>query len=428
LAGLFTGATFKIGIGALPALVLTFWALGLYEGLGPCPYERLRLRVQGILLLGLADFVTNVMVGGIPRPGFLALACTLLLVAGYYLEIYVRTILIRRALWGGAVVFVGADRHRGQLARYLRDHPEFGLCPVGFVCIVQEGADEMPAGLPALGGISALEQLASWVEVLVFRSAADMASLSPTLRRRLDARQMVMVGDSHDLPSLWLRTRSLGGLIGVELRRDAKKWNRRLKRLVDLVVAVPACLMAAPLIAVSAAAVKFTDPGPAFYFQDRIGMDGRNIRVCKLRTMFTDAEARLLDHLARDPQARAEWQRFFKLGHDPRILSGIGGLLRRTSLDELPQLWHVVRGQMSLVGPRPFPAYHVASFDDAFQAIRCSVPPGLSGLWQVAARSNGDLEVQRAQDLFYILNWSIWLDFYIVLETPVAVVAARGAR
>jgi Undecaprenyl-phosphate galactose phosphotransferase WbaP len=427
IAGIVTGATFKIGMGALPALIVVYWALGLYGGFGPLPYERLRLRAQGIGLLGLADFVTNIMVSGVPRPGFLALACVLLLVVGYYLEIYARTVLIRRGMWGGTAMVVGAGRGAGQLARYLQAHPECGLRPVGFVCTAQEDKGQMPPSLPALGGIADLEHLVP-SEVLLYRSAECIAAVSPSLRRRLNAKQMVMVGDSDGLPSLWLRTRSLGGLIGVELRRDGKKWNRRCKRLVDLIVAAPASLLAAPVIALAAVAIKLADPGPAFYVQDRVGMDGRTFRVCKLRTMFTDAEQRLLFHLAADPQARAEWHQFFKLRRDPRILPVVGALLRRTSLDELPQLWHVLRGQMSLVGPRPFPAYHISSFDREFQAIRCSVPPGLSGLWQVAARSNGDLEVQRAQDLFYILNWSIWLDFYVLIETPVAVIAARGAR
>ena len=102
--------------------------------------------------------------------------------------------------------------------------------------------------------------------------------------------------------------------------------------------------------------------------------------------------------------------------------------MRHTSFDELPQLWNVIRGDMSLVGPRPFPAYHMNSFDYEFRIIRVSVQPGMTGMWQVSSRSNGDLQVQKAQDLFYIRNWSIWLDIYILLQTVIVVLNGRGAK
>src|SRR5260370_9593775 len=120
--------------------------------------------------------------------------------------------------------------------------------------------------------------------------------------------------------------------------------------------------------------------------------------------MYAGAGKRLEEYLCRDPPARAELQCFFKLAQDPRVLPIIGNFMRHTSLDELPQLWNVIRGDMSLVGPRPFPAYHINSFDYEFRIIRVSVQPGITGMWRVSSRSNGGLQGQESQDPFYIRN------------------------
>lgn len=200
------------------------------------------------------------------------------------------------------------------------------------------------------------------------------------------------------------------------------------KRAFDLAATVVLGILVLPIIGAAGALIKIIDPGPAFYVQRRIGRDGHNIRIFKIRSMYRDSEERLEQHLKSDSAARLEWDRYFKLKNDPRVLPVLGRFIRRFSIDELPQLWNVIRGDMSLVGPRPFPPYHVKIFHPDVQRKRASVLPGLTGLWQISARSDGDVDVQQELDLLYIENASIWLDLYILLLTVPAVICGKGAR
>jgi lipopolysaccharide/colanic/teichoic acid biosynthesis glycosyltransferase len=167
--------------------------------------------------------------------------------------------------------------------------------------------------------------------------------------------------------------------------------------------------------------------GSFFFYQRREGVGGHPIKVWKLRTMYQDAEQRLEAFLTANPEQRQEWEKNFKLTDDPRIIPGIGSFLRRFSVDELPQLWNVVKGEMSLVGPRPFPEYHLQEFPAEFRELRRRVRPGLTGMWQVMVRSDNGIQAPQIYDTYYIRNWSIWLDLWILSRTIYAVLAGRGA-
>jgi exopolysaccharide biosynthesis polyprenyl glycosylphosphotransferase len=195
-----------------------------------------------------------------------------------------------------------------------------------------------------------------------------------------------------------------------------------LKRTVDFVVSSVMLVGLSPLLALCALAVKTTSPGSVYFRQQRVGLNGRIFTLLKFRSMYRDAEERRKE-LERLNEASGP---VFKMRRDPRI-TPVGRLLRRFSLDELPQLWNVFRGDMSLVGPRPPLPDEVRRYE-RWQRRRLSMKPGLTCLWQVAGRSNIGFDEWMKLDLAYIDNWSLKLDFVILLRTVPAVVLARGAR
>ncbi len=207
-----------------------------------------------------------------------------------------------------------------------------------------------------------------------------------------------------------------------------KRTSHWLKRGMDLLITIPCLVLFAPIVLAGAVAIRLASKGNPFYAQIREGYRGKAISVWKLRTMYPDAEKLLTAHLESNPAARQEWETCFKLSNDPRILPVIGSLFRKTSIDELPQLWNVLTGDLSLVGPRPFPKYHLDSFLEDFRELRKTVKPGITGLWQVSARSDGNLAVQEQFDTYYVRNWSIWLDLYILWRTIDTVLTGRGAK
>lgn len=196
-------------------------------------------------------------------------------------------------------------------------------------------------------------------------------------------------------------------------------------RTLDIIFASSALLFLAPLLLLVAALVYIVDPGPIFFAHRRVGRNGRSFPCLKFRSMVVDAEDRLNELLATDAEAREEWLRDFKLRNDPRI-TRIGHFLRKTSLDELPQFLNVVRGEMSIVGPRPIVEGEVHRYGRYF-AEYMQVKPGLTGLWQVSGRNNVSYRRRVALDTSYARNRNLGLDLRILAMTVPAVLLARGS-
>jgi Undecaprenyl-phosphate galactose phosphotransferase WbaP len=245
-------------------------------------------------------------------------------------------------------------------------------------------------------------------------------------------RRVVVLHWMPGAPSLWNRSIDLAGLSGTQLREAfSVPLSCFIKRSMDLVLALVIGIVTLPLIAVIACLIRFSSPGPVFFCHRRIGRGGRVFPMWKFRSMVLDADAALDSYLDADPELRTEWERDHKLRLDPRV-TAVGRWLRRTSLDELPQLWNVIRGEMSLVGPRPIVSSaegsaYVQQYPESFEIYR-RVRPGMTGLWQISGRNNTTYARRVQLDRYYVLNWSPWVDLFILCRTPKVVITGERRR
>lgn len=322
------------------------------------------------------------------------------------------------------VVLIGAGEEAVELDAIMRDHPEFGLRVAGIVGPRQRAAAVAAPWLGDFGHAVGAVQASEASGALVVVSDMPAGRLNDLVRKLLDARIDVHLSSglrgiahtrlhAHPLahePLFYLEHASLA------------RWQQWVKRLLDLSLAGMVGLLALPVLALAAVAIRLDTRGPLLFRQQRVGLGGREFTLYKLRTMVADAEVRRGDL---EPLNERGDGPLFKLAADPRV-TRVGRVLRATSVDELPQLFNVLTGTMSLVGPRPALPEEVRRFDDRHQD-RFRVRPGISGLWQVEARDNPAFGPYRRLDLFYVENWSIGLDLSILVATVFAV-ASRSVR
>jgi exopolysaccharide biosynthesis polyprenyl glycosylphosphotransferase len=322
-------------------------------------------------------------------------------------------------------LIIGTNREAEQLAALLGTS-KVGYRPLGYVAT---GSHEPAArdGLPVLGSIGGLRPLIRQTGascLFVAATAVQPEDVKDVLKaRRLDG---VEVRVTANFPAVLSATRftpqSIGGLIALSV--NAVRLTRAqaiVKRTFDLVASAVALLALSPVLAAIAVAVKLTSPGPVLFRQQRVGLRGRPFTLLKFRTMCVGAEFMLTELAARNEADGP----LFKLRDDPRVTRA-GRWLRRYSLDELPQLWNVLRGQMSLVGPRPPLPSEVQRYEE-WQLDRLEVRPGITGLWQVSGRSELSFDEYVRLDLFYVENWSLAYDLFILVKTIPMLLAARGA-
>lgn len=239
-------------------------------------------------------------------------------------------------------------------------------------------------------------------------------------------RNVLVVPNLKGVTNSAVVARDLSGTFAIEIKQNLlDPWAQRLKRALDLFGAVVGGLLISPLLLTIVVLTKLDSSGPAFYGHRRVGARDDHFVCWKFRTMRANAEQMLEKYLQDNPYLRAEWEQNQKLRNDPRV-TRIGRLLRKTSLDELPQLWNVLWGEMSLTGPRPIVDAEIPKYKKDYALFK-RIKPGMSGLWQVSGRSNMDYEERVELDVYYVRNWSVWLDIIILARTIKTVLFGRGA-
>ena len=321
------------------------------------------------------------------------------------------------------VVIVGTDAHAIGLLHTVQRNADLGYHVVGFVGDADLGER---GGVSVLGTYDDLEQIiadTNSVGVMISLSSVTDTLVNTMTRRLTDGGYHVALSSSlRDIDVTRIRPQHLGGrtLIYVEpIIRNG--WRAAAKRVFDVTIAIVALIATIPVIAIAAIANRLKSRGPVFFRQIRVGRDGQEFEIIKLRTMVVDAEARKAELMDQNESDGA----LFKIRNDPRI-TPIGRYLRKLSLDELPQFWNVLRGEMSVVGPRPALPSEVEMWPaDAHERLR--VLPGITGMWQVSGRSDTSFDEYKRLDLYYVDNWSLVHDLNIVAKTFGAVVSSRGA-
>lgn len=382
----------------------------------------------GTLLIALSGFAFHIrMFSGRFIIVFWVVVCTASIASRLFLRFFLHAAR-RQGRNLRNMVIVGTGPRASQFATMIEARPELGYRILGFVDQPWAGLLDFVKSGYSVSGFDELEHLLrsnvvdEVVIALPIRSLHVQASRVAALCE-LQGIKIRIFSDLFDFSLASARADDvLGGLLISHFRNLDEGWRTDAKRLFDVMVSAALLALLTPLFLMIAAVTKLTSPGPVFFKQSRVGLGKRRFQMYKFRTMVADAETQLqnLEHLNEVSGP------VFKLRNDPRITQ-FGKLLRKTSLDELPQLINVLKGEMSLVGPRPLPVRDYEGFNEDWQRRRFSVRPGLTCLWQIAGRSSIPFEKWMQLDLQYIDGWSFWLDLQILMRTIPAVIRGFGA-
>jgi Undecaprenyl-phosphate galactose phosphotransferase WbaP len=416
----------------LAVTIMAYAVKGLYPGVLFHPAEELRRLFVGSAAIALFLAGLETAAGSGLVHCALGVVCAWLASAGSVclMRHLLRTRLGAYSWWGVPAVMVGGkalEVIRGRISPW-RD---LGLKVVASIDDAAPGwgeaAEDLPAVLTCSGEASeaiAACHLTHAILVVPALSSEETAAGLEYCRKHF--RHVLLIAQHGGIAGAVAPGASIGALSGLLVRQALLcRSSRFAKRIIDLLFGVVIGVCAIPLMAAICLAIRLTSAGPVFYHQKRIGRHGRFFTLWKFRTMVPNADNLLDLTLLQNAKCREEWAADHKLRSDPR-LTWVGRILRKTSLDELPQIWNIIRGDMSFVGPRPIVESECPKYGASIASYQ-QVRPGVTGLWQVSGRNNTTYSQRVEFDTFYVYNWSIWLDLYILARTVRTVLTGEGA-
>jgi Undecaprenyl-phosphate galactose phosphotransferase WbaP len=434
-AWLVDATLFRQQLPVLALFVLTFIAQQLYPAIAFSAAEEFRRAAVAVSLVYLSLSVAAMISGsGAAYYHYVLVAWISSVIAVPVGRSFTRRLFAARPWWGYPAVVLGTGKSARSIIEILRREPGLGLKPVA---VLDDGAlrgrggrPTHLSGVPIIGELHLASLLASELGISVGILATPTACLE-SLQAGSDPHtaafsRLLAVPNLEDYLKLPVTCTDLGGTLGIEVRQQLLLPGPRiLKRVLDVLATVIGGIPCLPLLAIIGLLVKLDSRGPAFYIQQRLGRNKCFFNAVKFRTMHGDGEQRLAGILAQDPVLREEYERYHKLEKDPRV-TRIGYFLRKYRLDELPQLWNVLRGEMSLVGPRPYLERELGAMETKEEII-LKAPPGLTGMWQISDRGRASFHDRVQLDVCYVRNWSPWLDAHILLRTVSVVLRGTGS-
>jgi Undecaprenyl-phosphate galactose phosphotransferase WbaP len=413
----------------LPLFPLVFFIKGLYPGFGYSVIEEIRsLTISISIVYASIAALTFLMKGteDYSRLSFvLSWFITLPLVP--LGRSFIRKMFGKMSWWGIPVLIVGAGKAGENVINTLQKHTYLGLQPI---VAVDEDPDKWGYlhKIPVIGGLNILPQLARKMNiehVIIAMPGLARQRMKELIKHSSKIfKSTTVIPDMFGIPSLWISTKDLGGILGLEVQHNLlKKSSQFKKRLFDICASTFLLLMTLPFFIVLPLFILIDSKGKIFYTQKRVGINDSHFHIIKFRTMYKDAEKHLSKLLMQNRELREEFAATHKLRFDPRI-TRIGKFIRKFCLDELPQFINVIKGDMSLIGPRAIVDWEKDTLKGIDVILK--VKPGLSGLWQVTPRNDSQFEEKNYLDLYYIRNWSIFLDIYIIARTIGVVFSGKG--